>query len=406
MSEIINNREYRQKVLKDIILQLHGGSSVAEVRARFAELIHGVSAAEIAEMEQALIREGMPLAEIQRLCDVHAAVFQGTIEEIHRERKPEETPGHPVYMFRQENRAMEARLSGIKPLLQRLKAGDTAALPSLRAALEALVAVDRHYARKENLLFPFLEKYGITAPPKVMWGVHDEIRASLRESIRLIQSGGTAAQILEKADQAVTKAAEMISKEENILFPMALETLSEDEWLRIRKDSGEIGYCFVEPEDLWKPANENVEQKMNGQGETPADSGYLRMEPGVLTPEEIQSIFNTLPVDLTFVDKDGTVKYFSQTKDRIFPRPASVIGRQVSNCHPPASVHIVERIVEDLKAGRRDHEDFWIRMGEKYVYIRYFAVRNRQGTFLGILEVTQDIRPIQELTGEKRLLSE
>jgi DUF438 domain-containing protein len=409
MSEVINNREYRQKVLKEIILELHAGRTVEEVKARFEELIRGVSAAEIAEMEQALIKEGMRVQEIQSLCDVHAAVFKGSIEEIHREKKPEETPGHPVHTFRQENRAVEKLIGeNIRPILDRLKSGgDGASLQSLTVALNALAAVDRHYARKENLLFPYMEKYGISAPPKVMWGVDDEIRTALKETLALLKSGSVdTAQIAAKAEEAVTKASEMVFKEENILFPMVLETLSEDEWLRIRDDSAEIGFCLVEPGNEWNPVRENVEGKMQSRGETPSGGGYIRFEPGLLTPEEIKGIFNTLPVDITFVDKDGAVKYFSQGRERVFARPASIIGRQVSNCHPPASVHVVEKIVEELRSGKKDHEDFWIRMGPQFVYIRYFAVRSGTGEFLGIVEVTQNIGPIQDITGEKRLMSE
>jgi DUF438 domain-containing protein len=409
MSEVINNREYRQKVLKEIILELHAGRTVEEVKARFEELIRGVSAAEIAEMEQALIKEGMRVQEIQSLCDVHAAVFKGSIEEIHREKKPEETPGHPVHTFRQENRAVEKLIGeNIRPILDRLKSGgDGASLQSLTVALNALAAVDRHYARKENLLFPYMEKYGISAPPKVMWGVDDEIRTALKETLALLKSGSVdTAQIAAKAEEAVTKASEMVFKEENILFPMVLETLSEDEWLRIRDDSAEIGFCLVEPGNEWNPVRENVEGKMQSRGETPSGGGYIRFEPGLLTPEEIKGIFNTLPVDITFVDKDGAVKYFSQGRERVFARPASIIGRQVSNYHPPASVHVVEKIVEELRSGKKDHEDFWIRMGPQFVYIRYFAVRSGTGEFLGIVEVTQNIGPIQDITGEKRLMSE
>jgi DUF438 domain-containing protein len=406
MSEIINNREYRQKALKEIILELHGGKTVDEVKEKFEALIQGVSAAEIAEMEQALIREGMPVSEIQRLCDVHASVFKGSIAEIHREHKPEETPGHPVHTFKQENREIEKRLEAIRPLLDNIKAGNADSLTDLSAAFEELLLIDRHYARKENLLFPYMEKYGITAPPKVMWGVDDEIRAAVKETLRLIKAGADSGHVLEKAEEAVTKAGEMIFKEENILFPMVLETLTEAEWYAIREDSEEIVYAYITPSKLWKPANVDVEQKTREQGIMPSDGGYIRFEPGVLTPEEIKWIFNTLPIDITFVGKDGAVKYFSQSKDRIFARPASIIGRQVANCHPPASVHIVEKIVEDLKSGAKDHEDFWIKMGDKYVYIRYFAVRNEKGEFLGIMETTQDIKPIQDITGEKRLLSE
>ena len=407
MSEYINNREYRQRVLKEIILELHGGKSVEEVKARFEAMSAGVSAAEIAEMEQALIKDGMLVSEIQRLCDVHAAVFKGSIAEIHRELKPEETPGHPVHTFRLENRALEKRINDtIRPLIEQVRSGGGTHIPALTDALNELLVIDRHYARKENLLFPYMEKYGINAPPKVMWGVDDEIRAAIKDTLRLLRGGdGSIGQALEKAEEAVRQASEMIFKEENILFPMVLETLSEDEWLNIRDDGAEIGYCFITPGGDWKPSHVNVEAQMRAEGGKPSDGGYIRFEPGLLTPEELKGILNTLPVDITFVDKTGAVKYFSQTKDRIFPRPASIIGRQVANCHPPASVHVVEKIVEELSSGQKDHEDFWIVMGGKTVYIRYFAVRNAAGEFLGIMETTQDIAPLRKITGEKRLMS-
>ncbi len=408
MSEMINNREYRQKVLKELILELHAGKSVDEVKPRFEKLIQGISPMEISEMEQALIMEGMPVEEIQNLCDVHAAVFKGSIEEIHRVERPEDIPGHPVHTFKLENRELEKLINErIKPHLEAFASLD----PQENAKMLAedfglLTSIHKHYARKENLLFPFMEQYGITAPPKVMWGVDDEIRASVKNAARLFADyGGNREEAVEKAKEAADKVIEMIFKEENILFPMVLETLSEDEWLRIAEESGEIGYTLVEPQGGWRPAKENVEEKARSQGEQPSNNGYVRFDAGVMSPEEINALLNTLPVDITFVDKDGTVKYFSQGKERIFARPKTVIGRQVSNCHPPASVHIVEKIVEDLKAGRKDHEDFWIRMGEKYVHIRYFAVRNEKGEFLGVMEFTQDIKPIQEITGEKRLMS-
>jgi DUF438 domain-containing protein len=198
----------------------------------------------------------------------------------------------------------------------------------------------------------------------------------------------------------------MIYKEESILFPLAVETLSEDEWMQIQKESKEIGYTLIKPKDKWKPIRVDVEEKARDQGEEPSNDGYVDFDAGIMTPEEINAVLNTIPLDLTFVDKDGIVKYFSMGKERIFARPKTVLGRQVQNCHPPASMHVVEKIIEDLKSGAKDHEDFWIRMGETFAFIRYFAVRDKKGKFLGVLEVTQDIKPIQDITGEKRLMSE
>ena len=408
MSEIINNREYRQKMLKDIIMELHAGKTVEEVKARFEELIKDISATEISEMEQALIMDGMPVEEIQRLCDVHAAVFKGSIEEIHKVQKPEETPGHPIHTFRLENRELEKHINEkLKPHLEEFKGADSKEnIYKLLEDINLLLDIDKHYSRKENLLFPYMEKYGITAPPKVMWGVDDEIRAAIKEVKAKLQNyNGEKEEIYTKADKAANRVVEMIFKEENILFPMVMETLSEDEWLIIEGESDEIGYCLVGPQGKWKPSRTDVEEKQKETGQTASD-GYLKFETGLLTAKEIGLIFNNLPLDITYVDKDGAVKYFSQGKERIFPRTKAIIGRQVHNCHPPASVHIVEKLVEDFKAGRKDSEGFWIKMGGMFVYIRYFAIRDEKGDYAGTLEVTQNIKPIQEISGEKRLVSE
>lgn len=408
MSEYINNREYRQKVLKELIMELHAGKSAEEVKERFADLIQGVSATEISAMENALIQEGMPIQEVQRLCDVHAAVFKGSIEEIHRPEKQEDNPGHPVFTFRMENKAIERLMKkNIRPNLERYIQGEENSLPQLKEDLEKLWEIDKHYLRKENILFPYMEKYGIVAPPKVMWGVDDEIRVAIKEAKQLLNDEKVDKALQsEKLEAALNRVEEMIFKEENILFPMVLDTLGEDEWLKIAEDSAEIGYCLYEPKQVWKPVRVNVEEKAQTQGDEPASEGYLKFDTGILSGPEIEAMLNTLPVDITFVDKDGAVKFFSQGKERIFPRTKAIIGRQVQNCHPPASVHIVEQIVEDLKSGKKDHEDFWIKMKDKFVHIRYFAVRDQKGEFLGTLEFTQDIAPIQEIQGEKRLLSE
>lgn len=409
MSELINNREFRQKQLQELIMQLHDGKSVEEVKGAFEELIQGVAPSEISEMEQALINEGMPVEEIQRLCDVHAEVFKGSIEDIHRELKPEDIPGHPINTFYLENRAIEALIHEQLEVdlneFERNTGVDQ--IYKLQEDYNLLWDLHKHYLRKENLIFPFMEKYGITAPPKVMWAVDDEIRNQIKEIKGLLSnSQNDVSTIIEKSNVVIKKILDMIFKEENILFPMVADTLSEDEWLTIEEDSDEVGYCLIEPIGMWKPNTSNVEAEEQKHSIKAPENGYVKFETGILSTEEIGALLDTLPFDITFVDKDGLVKYFSQGKERIFPRTKSIIGREVSNCHPPASVHIVEKIVEDLQSGKKTHEDFWIKMGDKFVYIRYFAVRNKQDDFLGVIEVTQNIKPIQELTGEKRLMTD
>lgn len=411
MSELINNREYRQKVLKELIMELHHGKSVEEVKSRFEKLIEGISASEISEMEQALIREGMPVEEIQNLCDVHAAVFKGSIEEIHSPQKVENIPGHPLHTLKLENRELEKLIRDtILPGLERLKGdANTKNVQSLMKGFETLWEIDKHYSRKENLIFPLMEKHGITAPPKVMWGVDDEIREALKETREALTSDPVNLElVLKKGEEAANRVPEMIFKEENILFPMVLESFTEEEWVQIAEASDEIGYCLITPE-RWKPVQEKIDKERSKEklkGESALQNGAIQFDAGQLLPEEINAIFNTLPLDITFVDRERAVKYFTQGKERIFARAKTVLGRKVENCHPPASVHVVEKIVEELQSGKKDHEDFWIKLGDQFVLIRYFAVRNVAGEYLGIMEVTQNIKPIQAISGEKRLMSE
>lgn len=406
MSEIINNREYRQKVLKELIKELHEGKDSEDVKKKFQEVFEGVAAKEISDLEASLISEGMPVEEIQRLCDVHASIFKGSIEEIHREdfvgEGPEDAPGHPIHTFKLENRELEKLIDdSIMRNLEAYKGNASAdSKNKLLADLNALLDIGKHYSRKENLLFPFLERYGVTAPPKVMWGVDDEIRAAIKEAKSKLQED--APDSVTSIEEASNKIKEMIFKEENILFPMSLDTLTEDEWLSIAEESDDIGYCLTQPAGKWNPIRANGEEKPKKQ--KLQEDGNIRFETGILSIKEINGLLSTIPVDITFIDKDNVVKYFTLGKERIFARTKAIIGRNVANCHPPASVHIVDEMIEDFKSGRKDHEDFWIKMGAIYVYIRYFAVRDENGDYIGTMEVTQNIAPIQEIKGEKRLV--
>ncbi len=404
MSEQINNRQYRQQVLKNIISQLHQGKTVEEVKQQFEEAFGGVSATEISEAEQALIAEGLPVSEVQRLCDVHATVFKGSIEEIHAAEDKSQIPGHPANIMKRENLIIEEIIdTKISPLLkkppQEINTGE------LLSALEQLRQVDIHYLKKENLIFPYMERYGITGPPKVMWGVDDEIRAAIKEAIsHLSERREITADYIEKVAAAVNSVKEMIYKEENILIPMLMETLTQDEWKRIADESAQFGF-LIDDVPKWAPGKQQQAKPVQAEPQE-SHAGFITLPTGVLKVLEITRILDTLPFDITFVDKNDIVKYFSQGKDRIFHRTKAVIGRNVANCHPPASVNIVQKIVEDFKSGAKEHEDFWIKMGQRYVFIRYFAVRSETGEYLGVLEVTQDIKPVQEITGEKRLVSD
>lgn len=406
MSEFINNQSEKQAVLKELITRLHDGTAFEEVKKAFAEQFEHVTATEITQLEAALIEDGMPVEEIQRLCDVHADVFKGSIEEIHAPSEATQIPGHPIGTMLKENRFIESLIDGKILLVKKAYENDPS--DANRSALQTLVnqlrKIDVHYARKENLIFPLLEKHDITAPPKVMWGVDDEVRQELKAVVVGLESLPIEDEILKSLDDVLHKIKEMIFKEENILVPMMNDTITDAELFEMTKDEDEFGYMIDPPKKIWQPdLLASKEEEL--QESTPIKSeGLIHFDAGSMTPVEVNAVLNTLPIDATFVDAKGRVKYFTQGKERIFPRPKTIIGREVSNCHPPASVHIVEQIVEELKSGKKDHEDFWIKMGEQFVYIRYFAVRDPEGKYLGVLEVTQNIKPIVELKGEKRLV--
>ena len=404
MSEFINNSEMRKQTIKDIIKQLHEGKTVEEVKQQFEEAFEEVAASEITAAEAALIAEGVPASEIQRLCDVHASVFKGTIEEIHQH--PSNAiliPGHPLNTLMRENLAISRIINQeIKPYLQSLD--DEESYKNLLEGVNHLSQIELHYQKKENLFFPYMEKYGIVAPPQVMWGVDDEIRADIKEIKTLLEQDSKVDSVItQKIEDVMTRVEEMIFKEENIMAPMLLDHLTQEEWKKIADESHEIGFLIKKVSE-WNPVIPTKDAVV--KEEENVQEGLIKLPSGIFTTEQLTCMLNTLPFDITFVDKDDFVKYFSEGKERTFIRTRSIIGRNVSNCHPPASVHIVEKIVNDFKTGRKDQEDFWIKLGDKFVLIRYYAVSNDKGEYLGVLEVTQDIKEIQQIVGEKRLVSE
>ncbi|MFZ2054712.1 MAG: DUF438 domain-containing protein [Candidatus Aminicenantales bacterium] len=399
----IDAKEARQEVLKDIIRELHHGGNLDDQKKRFAELIKDVSPTEISEMEQKLIEEGLPEDEVKRLCDVHVQVFKESLE---GQPLPAAIPGHPLHTLMAENRALEKILGELKGLLDRLSAteggtGLESLRGDLRSSLERLAAVEKHYLRKENQLFPLLEARGMSGPSKVMWAIHDDIRAMLREFRGLLVTD-KASELIAVGRRLSEMMSDMIYKEEKILLPMSLETLSDEDWARVRKGEEEIGYAWVTPGTEWKPAVRAADLTPLPESYRPAAS--LSLDTGRLTPEQINLLLKNLPVDVTYVDETDTVRYYSAGAERIFPRSPAVVGRKVQNCHPPDSVHMVNRILEAFRAGRRDVAEFWIQLKGRFISIRYFAVRDGQDHYKGCLEVSQDVTAIRELRGEQRLL--
>lgn len=410
MSELINNRAHRIQTMKDIITHLHRGGSPDDVRARLRQLVGETDASEIAAMEQALIADGMPVEEVQSMCDLHASVLRDVLVQIEPAPSAGPPPGHPVDTFARENKALQRAVSRMRVAMRAIADLPDAAVPgeeliAWRQTYNDLMDVEKHYQRKEHLLFSCLERHGITGPSKVMWGKDDEVRALLKSLGEALAAQGASAAEWKVVIQAVAEPAlhavgEMIYKEEHILFPMALNALTEDEWGEIWRQTPEYGYCLEEPREGYCPPATADPDRVAAI----SSDESLVFPTGALTPAQLRGLFAALPLDLTFVDANDRVRYFSEGPDRVFARSKAILGRKVQHCHPPKSVHIVEQILDDFKAGRHSVAEFWIPFHDRFVHIRYFAVRDAAGTYQGTLEVTQDLTRLRALAGERRLL--
>lgn len=427
----------RLGALREIVLSLHAGEDFETAKRRFGELAQDVDHAEIARLEQQLIREGLPESEIKRLCDVHVALFRESLDrtELKEGRAPgqdvtagatagvtaptsQAPPGHPLHTLQAENAALGRIIDELRALLDKLPAADGSAdgaagsIPEdQRAALSEVFArlaqVERHYLRKENQLFPALEAHGFEGPTKVMWAVHDDIREVLK-SFRTALAQSDPAALKRLGDQALTMMSDMIYKEERILFPSARDLLEEKDWIRIRQGEDDVGYAFgVVPGTEWEHSDaaqdgSEIMQQRLGAGD-PGLLPQIPLDTGLLTAAQVNLLLRHLPVDVALVDENDEVRYYSEG-ERIFPRSPGVIGRKVQNCHPPHSVAVVQRILDEFKAGTKDVAEFWLTLNGRFVHIRYFALRDRERAYKGTLEVVQDVTGIRGLTGERRLL--
>jgi DUF438 domain-containing protein len=390
-------REERLVILKEIIRDVHQGGDLAEAKQRFAGAVRDVEATEIAAMEQQLIRDGLPASEVQRLCDVHVDAFREALDE-HAEIQVQ--PGHPVHTYIAANKIITELANELGALARASEGGEQVGVSFEKAddIVGRLVGVENHYQRKENQLFPLLERHGVTGPTQVMWGVHDQIRGKLK-GVRDTVQQGDAKEFCELAPGLVRDLVEMVYKEEKILFPMSLETLSDGEWAEIRRGEDDLGYVLVEPGAEWPSEEVAVSEPI------PTQQDLLELKTGDLTLDQLNLILTHLPVDRSFVDESDTVRFYSEGPERIFPRSPAIIGRKVQNCHPPDSVHVVQEILDSFRSGKQSLAEFWIQLQGKFIHIRYFAVRDRSGDYRGCLEVSQDVTAIRTLEGERRLLA-
>lgn len=407
MSTANKTPEQRKELLKHLLLRLHEGDSPDILRKQLIEALRNIPYHEVVEVEQELISaNALTTDEILQFCDLHTAVLDGSIDLEDAKFVPE---GHPVDTFSKENDAIGEVIEEYYDLKNEVAKADDAEVEKLvlrlRNIFNSLSDIDKHYLRKEYLVFPYLEKHGITGPPTVMWGKHDQARELLKNSHEALTSPLSTVEELKATidlvlEPAIEQIEGMIMKEEEILLPMAMDALTEQEWYKVYQETTEFGYCLYDPKVEWKPEG----MKVDAQEYVQSDS--IKLSSGAFNIDELEALFIHLPIDITFVDKNDKVRFFSHSSNRVFERNRSIIGRDVRMCHPPASVHIVEQILEDFKSGKENKSVFWMsNFKGRFIYIEYTAVRSPQGEYLGVVEVTQDITRMRELEGDQRLLS-
>lgn len=387
----------RVEQLKGFLKRLGTGEDLGAVREDFASQFAHVEASEIMKAEQGLMREGTPLAEVQQLCDLHSALFHGST--IHEQMESEhakveavleaqeksksvvslvETVGHPLNRLTEENKALDALIEATK-----VKVADkTATVDDVNEVRQVSI----HYAKKGDLLYPHLKvAYDISGPSMVMWTVDDDIRDGFG---RLARTKSIDDAWYEEFDGLLTRAQEMIYKEQNILFPICAENFSTEEWYQIYKDTEQYEEIFGVERVAWAEAEAALAtQTTNASG----DDNTIALIGGSLTVDQLNAMLNTMPMEVTFVDHEDINRYFNDG-EKVFKRPTTAIGRDVFSCHPPKIEPIVRGIIDSFRKGERDNVAVWLEKVGRPFYVNYMAVRDQNNNYLGTLELVQDMQ--------------
>ncbi len=391
----------RVEQLKSFLKRLGTGEELGAVRENFVSQFAHVEASEIMKAEQGLMREGTPLAEVQQLCDLHSALFHGST--IHEQMDAEhakveavleaqeksqsvvtlvETVGHPLNRLTEENKALDALIEATKVKV----ASKTATVDDVNEVRQVSI----HYAKKGDLLYPHLKvAYDISGPSLVMWTVDGDIRDGFG---RLARAESIDDAWYEEFDGLLTRAQEMIYKEQNILFPICAENFSTEEWYQIYKDTEQYEEIFGVERVAWTEAESALAAKA---APTSGDSNTIALIGGSLTLEQLDAMLNTMPMEITFVDHVDINRYFNDG-EKVFKRPTTAIGRDVFSCHPPKVEPIVRGIIESFRNGERDNVAVWLEKVGRPFYVNYMAVRDQNNNYLGTLELVQDMQFAKE----------
>ena len=405
---ISDDAQSRQGRIRNFIERLSGGEDLDSVRKDFVQEFSHVDAQEIMTAEQTLIKEGMPVSEVQRLCDVHSALFHGVAsepppgalshDEIHAQAasvNPDDIDalpeGHPLTILRAENAALDALLDTIEGELDGAKRTDV-----MLQHILALGDVRSHYIKKEELLMPILYDYGVTGPSQVMWGIDDEMKRELAMIIKALKVDEETLPMYEARIRALTqRIREMIFKEEKILFPLSLRYFTQMEWYRCYHDLPDMGISFGVPIPAWAEAQPWLDQEAARLAQSQV-GGKLQFPTGELSMEQLTTILQLLPVDITFIDKDDVVRFFTN-EGQVFTRPLSALGRDVMNCHPPEIIPVVRNLIADFKAKKRTQMIVHRYIRERPIRVQYQAMYDKSGEYIGTVEfVTDHAEPLEK----------
>ncbi|MEL7601486.1 MAG: PAS domain-containing protein [Proteiniphilum sp.] len=403
MQDQKGDSEKRFQELLAFSLGMMNGEDAKSLIDQYKETLDNITPYDIVKIEDRQMQMGINPELIKVYLEKIVNVITKSINSYQWERPSE---GTFLYYMMLENDAFAFKLNQVKKIIKEYNGREDVAFGNLKSELLPhflqFREFEAHYVKKENILFPYLEEvWEFYRPLKVMWSLDDDIRKTLKEIIALLESDQTRWDefkvVLGKYFFAVFR---MIHKENAVVYPIAAETVSVPMWDEMQQQSFEYPFPFIEAPRSVQPATDHTTGK-----EHPVVAGKVISETGNLSVEQVLMAFNHLPVDITIVDENDRVLFFNKAKDRFFPRSPAVVGRAVQNCHPPESVHMVEEIIESFRSGKEQKADFWIQMRGKFILIQYFALRDEDGTYRGVIEVSQDVTAIRKLEGERRLLN-
>jgi hypothetical protein len=416
MGSYLNSDPKRLESIMGIISEFFDGKEFQYLEDRFYNELGGkISPGEFALAEQKMVDHGISDSQFEEKIDDLIKVFRSSLEKVTIENLEE---GHPIDTFIKENDAIRKLVNELREEEKNVDLSNID-IEYWKKSYEKLWEINTHYLRKENQLFPYLEKKGFDKPSTVMWALHDDIRALIKY-YRVFLDDKNYEELFETQELMFNAIIDMIFKEEKILWPTSLELINDEEWVEIRKGEDEVGYCLIETPPMWNPVwkhpseagSEVTHESNNTVKAKPFEAkqrskplvGGINLDVGAITPDQINLIFKHLPFDVTYVDEFDEVRFYNKGEERVFSRSPGIIGREVKYCHPPKSVHMVLQIVDAFKKGEKNAADFWINLGGKFIFIQYFAIRDEEGNYRGVLEITYDATYLRSLEGEKRLL--